>query len=92
MISQDSQENTTVLEFIFKFILRFILVSILMVSSREFWEICKRIFFTEQIRTTASAVGLLIYYRYVKHLDSVITRYYVSFSTQIVSNRSFNLF
>ena len=91
-ISQDSQENTTVLESIFKFILRFIFKSVLQMSSCEFCEIFKRTFFTEQLRTTASAVDLLIFYRYVEHLEGVITRYCASISTQIVFNRSFNLF
>ena len=61
-IQQDSQENTTVLEFIFKFILEFIFKSILQVSSCEICEIFKKTFFTEHLRATASAVGLLIFY------------------------------
>ena len=80
------------LESIFKLILRFVLESILKVPSCEFGEIFKRTFFTEQLRTTASAVDLLIFYRYVEHLEGVITRYCASISTQIVSNRPFNLF
>ena len=91
-VLQDSQENTTALEPIFKFILRFILESILKVSSCEFYEIFERNFFTEQVGTTASAVGLLIFYRYVEHLEGVITCNCVSISTQIVFNRFFNLF
>ena len=80
------------LESIFKFILRFILESILKVSSCEFCEIFNRTFFTEQLRTTASAVGFLIFYRHVEHLEGVITQYCASISAQIVLNRSFNLF
>ena len=91
-VSQNSQENTTVLESIFKFILWFILESILKVFSCEICEIFKRTFFTEQLRTTASAVGLLIIYRYVEHFGGVITRYCAFISTQIVFNRFFNLF
>ena len=59
---QDSQEKTTALEFIFKFILKFIFKSILQVPFCEICEIFKRIIFTEHRRTTASAVGLLIFY------------------------------
>ena len=91
-VSQDSQENITVLESIFKFILRFILESILKMSSCEFFEIIKRTFFIEQLRTTAYAVGLLIFYRYVEHLEGVITRCCASISIPIVFNRYFNLF
>ena len=61
-ILQDLQENTTVLECIFKFILKFIFKSILQVSSCEICKIFKRIFFTEHLHTTASAVVLLIFY------------------------------
>ena len=91
-VLQDSQENTIVLESIFKFILRFILESILKVCSCEFCKIFKRTFSREQLQATTSAVGLLIFYRYVEHLEGVITRYCASISTQIVFNRSFNLF
>ena len=80
------------LESTFKFIIRFILESILKVSSCEFCGIFKRTFSTEQLRTTGSAEGLLIFYRYVERLEDVITRYCASISTQIVFNRSFNLF
>ena len=41
-------------------------------SSCEFYKIFKRTFSPEQLRTTASAVGLLIFYRYVEHLEGVI--------------------
>ena len=51
-ISQDLQENTIVLECIFKFILKFIFKSILQVPSCEICEIFKRTFFTEHLRTT----------------------------------------
>ena len=91
-VLEDSPKNTTVLESIFKFILRFMLESILKLSSCEFCKIFKKTFFTEQLWTTASVVGLLIFYRYVEHLEGVITRYCASISTQIVFNRSFNLF
>ena len=50
-IPQDSQENTTVLEFIFKLILKFIFKSILQLKF-EICEIFKRTFFTEHLRTT----------------------------------------
>ena len=80
------------LESVFKFILRFILESILKVHSCEFCKIFKRTFFTEQLRTIVSAVGFLIFYKYVEHLEGVITRYCASVSIQIVFNRSFNLF
>ena len=87
-VLQDSEKKTIVLESIFKFILRFILESILKVSSCEFCKIFKRTFSREQLRATASAVGLLIFYRYVEHLEGVITRYCESISTQIVFDRS----
>ena len=61
-------------------------------SSCEYCKIFKRTFFTEQLRTTASAVGFLMFYRYVEHLEGVITHYCAFISTQIVFNRSFNLF
>ena len=44
-ILKDLQETTTLLESIFKFILKFIFKSILQLSSCEFCEIFKRIFF-----------------------------------------------
>ena len=91
-VLQDSQENTTALESIFKLILRFILESILKVSSCEVYQIFKRNFFTEQVRTTVSAAGLLIFYRCVEHLEDVIICYCASISTQIVFNRFLNLF
>ena len=91
-ISQDSQKNTTVLQPILKFILRFIFKSILQVPSCEFCEIFKTTFFTEHLRTSASAVGLLILYlcRYLEHLEGVITCYCAFIPTQIVVNRSFD--
>ena len=60
--SQDLQENTIVLECIFKFILKFIFKSILQVPSCEICQIFKRTFFTEHLRTNYSAVGILIFY------------------------------
>ena len=47
-----SQENTIVLESIFKFILRFIFKSILQVPCCEFCEIFKITFLTEHLQTT----------------------------------------
>ena len=61
-ILQDSQKNITVLECIFKFILKFIFKSILQVPSCEICETFKRTFFSQRLWTTASAVGLLIFY------------------------------
>ena len=83
---QDSQENTTVLEPIFNFILSIFFKSILQVSSYEFCKILKRAFFTEHFLMTASALVLLAnIYRDVEHLEGVI-------SAQIVFSRSFNIF
>ena len=73
--------NTTVLESIFKYILRFILESILKVSSCEFCEIFKRTFFTEQLWTTASAVVLLIFYIII--IIIIITLFSVDFHITI---------
>ena len=87
-IPQDTQENTSLLECIFKSVLKFTFKSILQVPSCEICEIFKRTFSTEHLRTSASAVGLLIIYLYV----CVITLYCASNSIQIIFNRSFNLF
>ena len=50
-VSQGLQETTTVLEFIVKFILKFIFKSIL------------QVYFTEDLRMTASAEGFLIFWK-----------------------------
>ena len=79
------------LECTFKFILKFIFKSILQVPSCEICKIFKRTFFTEHLQTTASAVGLLIFYLQVcEHLEGVISRYCAPISTHIAYNRSFN--
>ena len=57
----------------------------------NFGKFLKEPFFTEHFQTSASAAGLSIfYYRYLAHLEGVITRYCASIPTQIVFNRSFD--
>ena len=56
--SQISQENTCARDsFLIKFLIIFIKKeSLTQVFSCEFWEVSKKIFFTEHLRTAASAI------------------------------------